>query len=294
MSEVGEVGFVGLGAIGRPMAERLLGGGIPLTVFDIREEALAPLVAAGAGRGRSVDELLDRCRTVVVSLPSPMVVRDVLLSVGKRPGLATATVVNNSTVGAVVARDVAAHLAGLGIAFVDCPISGGPAVARAGTLSVIVSGEAGSIARVRPVLELWGHDITVVGDAPGAAQVVKLANNVLAAVSIVATSEAMAMGARAGLDPAVTIAALNAGSARNYATSSLWPRCVLPGTFDFGSPLDMLMKDVDLAVEQGESLGVPMWVCQAARLVCKHAQFAGHGGEDVSRLVEVIGAAGRP
>lgn len=293
MSEVGEVGFVGLGAIGRPMAERLLGGGLPLTVFDVREDAVAPLVAAGARRARSLDDLLERCRTVIVSLPSPKVVRDVLLSVAARPGRAAATVVNNSTVGATVARDVAAHLAGLGIDFVDCPISGGPAVARAGTLSVIVSGAAEPIARLRPVLELWGHDITVVGDAPGAAQVVKLANNVLAAVSIVATSEAMAMGARAGLDPAVMIAALNAGSARNYATSSLWPRCVLPGTFDFGSPLDMLMKDVDLAVEQGEALGVPMWVCQAARLVAKQAQFAGHGGEDVSRLVEVVGAAGK-
>ena len=292
MSEVGEVGFVGLGAIGRPMAERLLGGQFALTVFDVREEAFGPLVAAGARRARDVGEVLDRCGTVVISLPSPKIVREVLLSGEFRMGRAVATVVNNSTVGAAVAREVADHLAGQGIAFVDCPISGGPAVASAGALSVIVSGDPASVAAVLPVLELWGRNITVVGEAAGAAQIVKLANNVLAAVSIVATSEAMAMGARAGLDPTVMITALNAGSGRNYATSSLYPRCVLPGTFDFGSPLDMLMKDVDLAIEQGESLGVPMWVCQAARLVGKHAQFAGHGQQDVSRLARLIEEAG--
>lgn len=289
MSDAGEVGFIGLGAIGRPMAERLIGGGVALTVFDVREEASGPLVAAGARSAKTVGEVLDRCGIVVISLPSPKVVREVLLSGEFRGGRAVATVVNNSTVGMTVAREAAAQLTAQGIAFVDCPISGGPAVASAGTLSVIVSGAAAPVAAVRPLLELWGRDITVVGQAPGAAQVVKLANNILAAVSIVATAEAMAMGTRAGLDPAVMITALNAGSGRNYATSSLFPRCVLPGTFDFGSPLDMLMKDVDLAIEQGESLGVPMWVCQAARLVGRHAQFAGHGGEDVSRLVQVVG-----
>ena len=116
----------------------------------------------------------------------------------------------------------------------------------------------------------------------------KLTNNILFAVALAATSEAFVMGAKGGLSPQVMLDAINAGSGRNLATMLLFPKAIIPGTFDFGAPLHILMKDVDLAIEQGEALGVPMWVCQAARLVYKHAMFEGRGDADLTRLVEVV------
>lgn len=286
-----EVGVLGLGAMGRPMAERLIAGGYKLHVFDVREDAAAPLCALGARQAAGVGDITDRCEIVVVSLPNLKAVRDVLLQSGAfRSGKAVKLVINTSTIGAALADEIASALSEHEIALVDCPISGGPAAARSGALSLLVSGEARMIDAARPLLSLWGPNITIAGDKPGAAQVLKLANNVLAAVAIIATSEAMVMGAKAGLDPEVMITALNASSGRNMATASLFPQSILPRTFNFGSPLDTLMKDVDLAIEQGEQLGVPMWVCQAARLVGKHAQFAGRGNDDVSTLIKTIEA----
>ncbi len=170
----------------------------------------------------------------------------------------------------------------------DCPISGGPSGAAAGTLSVMVSGDPAAVERVRPLISLWGPTVTVAGDKPGAAQLLKLTNNILFAVSLVATSEAFVMGAKGGLDPQVMLNSIAAGTGANGATRSVFPRAVLPRTFNFGATLDILMKDVDLAIQQGEALGVPMWVCQAARLVYKHAVMAGRGGDDLSTLVQVV------
>ena len=175
-----------------------------------------------------------------------------------------------------------------GATVVDCPISGGPPGARAGTLSVMVSGDPAAVERVWPMISLWGKTLTVAGDKPGAAQVLKLTNNILSAVALAATSEAFVMGAKGGLDPEVMLSAINAGSGRNSATESKFPIAVLTRSFDFGAEMHILMKDIDLAMELGEDLGVPMWVCQAARLVFKHAVFEGMADQDMTNIVRVV------
>ena len=145
----------------------------------------------------------------------------------------------------------------------------------------MVSGDPAAVERVRPLISLWGRTLTVAGDKPGAAQVLKLTNNILSAVALAATSEAFVMGAKGGLDPEVMLAAINAGSGRNSATESKFPLIGAERAVStYGAEMHILMKDIDLAIAQGEDLGVPMWVCQAARLVFKHAMFkgAGHGG----------------
>src|SRR6516165_7315743 len=169
-----------------------------------------------------------------------------------------------------------------------CPISGGPPGARAGTLSVMVSGDPAAIERVRPMISLWGRTLTVAGDQPGAAQVLKLTNNILSAVALVATAEAFVMGSKAGLDPEVMLAAINAGSGCNSATLDKFPAAVLTRSFDYGAEMHILTKDVDLAVAQGEELGVPMWVCQAARLVFKHAIHKGAAADDITAIAKYI------
>jgi len=152
----------------------------------------------------------------------------------------------------------------------------------------MVSGDRTAIERVRPLISLWGRTLTVAGGKPGAAQVLKLTNNILFAVSLAATAEAFVMGAKGGLDPEVMVNAINAGSGCNGATQTVIPTAILDRTFGYGAALHILMKDIDLAIAQGEELGVPMWVCQAARLVYKHAIFEGAADDDISTLVRHV------
>ena len=284
-----EVGYLGVGNMGQPMAAKLLDAGHSLTIFDISEPAMRPLLERQARRAASPQELGDRSEIVFVSLPTLAVFRAAVLGPnGLIHGGALKVLVNTCTVGVPFVKEVEEAMAARGVAVVDCPISGGPAGARAGTLSVMVSGAPEAIERVRPLISLWGSTLTIAGDKPGAAQVLKLTNNILFAVSLAATSEAFVMGAKGGLDPEVMVNAINAGSGRNGATQTVIPTVVLDRSFDYGVALHILVKDIDLAIAQGEELGVPMWVCQTARLVYKHAIFQGSADDDISTLVRQV------
>jgi 3-hydroxyisobutyrate dehydrogenase-like beta-hydroxyacid dehydrogenase len=284
-----QVGYLGVGNMGQPMAEKLLGGGHGLVVYDISEAAMEPLLLRQARRAASPKDVGDQCETVVVSLPTLAAFRAAVLGPESlAAGRAMKVLLNTCTVGVPFLREVEAALAPNGVTIVDCPISGGPAGARAGTLSVMVSGDPAAVEKVRPLISLWGQTLTIAGDKPGAAQVLKLTNNILFAVSLAATSEAFVMGAKGGLDPEVMVNAINAGSGRNGATLTVMPNAVLDRSFGYGAALHILMKDIDLAIAQGEELGIPMWVCQAARLVYKHAMFEGAADDDLSTLIRRV------
>jgi 3-hydroxyisobutyrate dehydrogenase-like beta-hydroxyacid dehydrogenase len=284
-----EAGYLGVGNMGLPMAHRLLDGGHTLTVYDIRESAMQQLLDRQARRATSPRELADQCEIVFVSLPTLAAFRAVAFGDdGLTKGRAMKLLVNTCTIGVPFVKEIEAAMAAQGVIVVDCPISGGPPGARAGTLSVMVSGDPAAVERVRPMISLWGRTLTVAGDKPGAAQVLKLTNNILSAVALAATAEAFVMGAKGGLDPEVMLSAINAGSGRNSSTESKFPLSVLTRSFDYGAEMHILMKDIDLAIAQGEDLGVPMWVCQAARLVFKHAIFQGAAQEDLTAIVKYV------
>lgn len=284
-----QVGYLGVGNMGQPMAGKLLDGGHGLVVFDISEAAMEPLLLRQARRAASPKEIGDQCEIAVVSLPTLAAFREAVLGPqGLAAGGALKVLLNTCTVGVPFLREVERAVVPKGITIVDCPISGGPAGARAGTLSVMVSGEPAAIEKVRPLIELWGPTLTVAGDRPGAAQILKLTNNILFAVSLAATSEAFVMGAKGGLDPEVMLNAINAGSGRNGATLTVIPQAVLDRSFGYGAAMHILMKDIELAIDQGEELGVPMWVCQAARLVFKHAIFEDAADDDLSTLIRHV------
>jgi 3-hydroxyisobutyrate dehydrogenase-like beta-hydroxyacid dehydrogenase len=152
-----------------------------------------------------------------------------------------------------------------------------------------VSGDPKAVEKIKPLISLWGP-VVVAGPKPGLAQVLKLTNNILSFVAMVATAEAFVMGGKGGLDPEVMLAAVNAGSGRNSATLSKFPVSVLDRSFAYGAEIDIIVKDADLAIAQGEALGVPMWVCQAARLAYKHLQFKGCGRDDLTTIVRHIEA----
>ncbi|MGE0701294.1 MAG: NAD(P)-dependent oxidoreductase [Hyphomicrobiaceae bacterium] len=283
------IGYLGVGNMGLPMAGRLLDAGHELWIYDVREEAMRPLIERQARRAATPKELADACDTVVISLPTLAIFRRALEGEnGLLAGKAMKTLINTCTVGSPFVKEVSELCQSNTVTVIDAPISGGVAGARDGTLAVMVSGDPTKVAELMPVFRTWGKTIVVAGDAPGAAQVMKLTNNMLCAVAFVATSEAMTMSGKAGIPPEAMLQILNNGTGRNFATMQLFPQAVLPGTFNFGATIEILMKDVDLAIEQGEELGVPMWVCQAVRLVLKHGVFQGRAQQDLSRIVQII------
>lgn len=289
------IGYLGVGNMGLPMAGKLLDAGHELWVYDVREDALQPLLERQARRASSPRELAENCSTVVVSLPTLDSFRAALAGPdGLLAGKALTTLVNTSTVGGPFIREIEARCAAGGVTIIDAPISGGVSGAKAGTLAVMVSGDPTKVADLMPVFQSWGNSIIVAGDKPGAAQTMKLANNILYAVAIVATSEAMTMAGTAGIPSEAMLQVLNSGTGRNFATMNLFPQAIVPGTFESGATIEILMKDVDLAIEQGEDLGIPMWVCQAARLVMKHGVFQGRAKHDLSRIVQIIEQGARP
>jgi len=260
------LGFVGVGRMGGPMAARLLDAGYRLCVYDLSEAATAPLVARGAELAASPAEVASTADIVLVSLPTPDVVRQVVLggNGGIINGSKVRLLIDLSTTGPSVATEVAAQLAERRNGWVDAPVSGGVTGARAGTLAVMVSCPKAALPEIEPVLKVFGK-LFHTGEKPGLAQSAKLANNLLAATAIVATSEAMAMGVKAGLDAKVLIDIINASSGRNSASQDKFPRAVLPGTFDFGFTTGLSYKDVRLCIEEAEALGIPMVVGAAVR-----------------------------
>lgn len=269
------LGFVGVGRMGGPMASRLLDAGYSLCVFDTNAEAVKPLAARGATVATSPAEVASAAEIVLMSLPTPPIVHGVALGEhGIARGTSVKTVIDLSTSGPGMATAVAGGLAERDIVSVDSPVSGGVAGAKGGTLAVMVSCPKVTFETVEPILKHLGK-LFYTGEKPGLAQTAKLANNLLAAAALVVSSEALAMGVKAGLDPRVLIDIINAGSGRNSATQDKFPRSILPGTFDFGFATGLSYKDVRLCVDEAEALGVPMVVGAAVRemLAVTNAKF---------------------
>ena len=258
-----DLGFIGLGKMGAPMAGRLLDAGYALTIFDTREAALAPFVARGAKSAGSPAAVAAGVETVLVSLPTPDIVRQVALGHdGIAAGKKVRTFVDLSTTGPRAAQEIAAQLAQKGITAVDSPVSGGVGGAQKGTLAVMASCPRALFESLKPVLEVLGK-VFYLGDKPGLGQSMKLANNLLSATALAITSEAMVMGVKAGLDPRVMLDVINAGSGRNSASQDKFPKAILPRTFDFGFTTELMYKDVKLFLQEAEAMGIPMWVASA-------------------------------
>ena len=283
------VGFVGVGRMGGPMASRLLDAGYELCIYDVSPEATKPFADRGAQIAASPAEVASQAKIVLISLPTPDIVREVALggNAGLINGSTVKLVIDLSTTGPGVAAEVAGKLAHRRIGWVDSPVSGGVTGAKAGTLAVMVSCPKKTFGEVEPMMKTFGK-LFFAGEKPGMAQTAKLANNLLAAAAMVATSEVMAMGVKAGLDPRVLIDIINASSGRNSATQDKFPRAILPRTFDFGFATGLSYKDVRLCVEEAEAMGVPMVVGGAVRemLAITKARFG--ADSDFTHIAKVL------
>ena len=247
------IGLVGLGAMGLPISRALLESGHELAVFDLDPAAVA---ASGGSACASAREVADRAETVLVSLPTPAIVRSVLGEL--LGGEAMRTFVDLSTTGAAVTVELAREAEASGVEYLEAPVSGGVSGAEARTLAVMASGDEAAFEGIRPLLETFGGAVVFVGPEHGQGQLAKLLNNVLSATALVATSEVVAMGADAGLDPVTLVGIFNAGSGRNSATVDKFPRHVLTGTFSSGFRLALMQKDLGLCLEEAELRQRPM------------------------------------
>ncbi|HEY2590180.1 MAG TPA: NAD(P)-dependent oxidoreductase [Steroidobacteraceae bacterium] len=290
------IGFVGLGNMGGPMAQRLLEAGYALAIYDTRDEAAAPLAARGARLASSAAEVGSLAETVLVSLPTPDIVRAVALGPnGVAEGKRVRRLVDLSTSGPRMAAEIARELLTREIALIDSPVSGGVAGARAGTLAVMTACARAEFERLRPLLGVIGKPFYV-GERPGLGQMMKLVNNLLSGAALAITSEAMLLGAKAGLDPDTMVEVLNAGSGRNSATQDKFPRAILPRKFDAGFATRLMYKDLKLCLEEAEALGLTLWVASAVRQLW-HATASEIGPDrDFTTIMQYVeraaGAAG--
>lgn len=280
------IGFVGLGAMGQHMAARLLDAGHELAVFDTRPEAMEPHAARGATACDSAAEVADVARTVLVSLPTPDVVRDVANELSG--GETIETYVDLSTTGPPVAAEVAAMLTASGVACLDAPVSGGVAGAKAGSLTIMAAGDTAGFERTRPVLEVIGKNVVHVGDEPGQGQLAKVLNNLLSATALAITAEAVALGVRSGLSARTLVDVFTKSSGRNSATDDKFPRHVLPRTFGAGFRTELMNKDVQLCLAEAQRQGVPMMLGGSVAQLWSLAAATADDGADCTEIVQMV------
>ncbi|WP_019347932.1 MULTISPECIES: NAD(P)-dependent oxidoreductase [Mycolicibacterium] len=277
------IGFIGLGNMGWPMMNRLLTAGFPVVAFDVRADVLAKATALGAQPADSVRAVADRAATLLASLPTPQISESVVAEVAA--GSRVQRFVDLSTVGGQAAQRNHAVLGAQGIAALDSPVSGGMHGAEAGTLAIMVSGPRSEFDSLSTVFEVLGRAIFV-SEQPGAAQTMKLINNLMAATTLAATAEVMVMGVKAGLTADVMIDVLNAGSGGTHASRDKFPRAVLPRTFDYGFATGLMAKDVGLYLAEATSLGLPVEMAETVQRIWEHTLHAEGPDSDFTSVVK--------
>lgn len=292
------VGFIGLGALGAPMAANLLARGFPLTVHNRRRDRELPLAAAGALRAATPAAAARSADVLALCLSDDAAVAAVLLGEGGAAAAAAvaglapgALVVDFSTIAPATSRAMADALAARSVAYLDAPVTGGTEGARAGTLAVLVGGAAADLERARPVLEAVGRTITAIGPV-GAGQAAKAVNQVLVAGSYAAVAEAMALGQRLGLPMEEVRQALVGGAAGSWALEHR-AGAMLRGEFPLGFRLRLHRKDLAIALEAAAAGGLGLPVAELVAAMEDDLIAAGHGDEDVSALARWFSARSR-
>lgn len=283
-----ELGFIGVGNMGLPMARRLIEAGYSLTIFDVRREPVQRLVQLGAKAASSPRDVGDQCETVFVSLPTPPILKEVTLGKdGVAHGARIKRFVDLSTTGPTASVALAKELAAKSIMHLDAPVSGGVGGAEKGTVAVMVSGPKAEYESLKPAFEVIGK-VFFVGDKPGLGQTMKLCNNLMSAAAMAITAEAVVMGVKGGLDPELMVQVINAGSGANTAIRDKVPRSVIPRTFDYGFTNALMYKDVKLCLEEAENLGAQMFVGAAVRSMWELTNAQLGGDKDLTSIFQIV------
>jgi 3-hydroxyisobutyrate dehydrogenase len=298
---ISDVGFIGLGTMGFPMANNLLTAGFRLVVHDLAPEPVARLAERGAQPVDSPRAVAQACRYVVTMLPASAHVQAVLGGdSGVIAGMAAGgTLIEMSTIDPSTTRALAELTTARGLRMIDAPVSGSSPKAQDGTLTIMVGGDAGVVDACRPILEVLGTTIIHVGPI-GSGATVKLVNNLIAAVSMAAIAEAFNIGARHGLDPAVMyeVVSQSSGDCWCLRTRVPYPGIVpqSPANEDFapGFMTDLMLKDVGLALAAARAVDAPAELGAAVEQLYRSAHTLGYGRQDFSAVAQAIVAHNGP
>ncbi len=282
------IGFIGLGIMGRGMTHNLLNKGHDVTVWNRTAARMDESVAAGAKSAPTPAELASRCDIILICVSDTPDVEQVLfgehgVGAGIRKG---ALVIDHSTISPKKTVEMARKLNEQGVHYLDAPVSGGSEGAAKGTLSIMVGGEAKEFERARPVLEAYGKTITHVG-GHGAGQMTKLVNQILVVVNQLAASEALLFAQAGGLDLAKTIDAVKDGAAGSCMLAHRGPQMIVRD-FRPGFTIDLQQKDLRLALEAADQMGVPLLATSLVFQLYRTLQAQGLGGDGNHGLVKAL------
>ena len=281
-----QIGFIGLGIMGKPMARNLLKSGYQLVVYDINPEAVRDVTVAGATVGTSPQDVAARTEIIITMLPNSPHVREVILGEegvlqGIKPG---SLIIDMSSIAPLASQEIAAKAAECGAAMIDAPVSGGEPKAIDGTLSIMVGGKQEDFDRGYPILAKMGKSVVRCG-AIGAGNTTKLANQIIVALNIAALSEALVLGTKAGVDPAVIFNAIRGGLAGSTVMEAKTP-LMLAANFKPGFKIDLHIKDLANALATGHEIGVPLPLTSQVMEILQALKVDGKGQNDHSGIVQ--------
>ncbi len=284
-----KVGLIGLGAMGLPYGKRLLSTGFDLWVLGHRnQQPVEELVRMGAHAASSVSELGEACSVVITALPDVPQVLSVLFDDGglgtqRRDGM---LFIDMSTITPSASKEFHARLGEQGIEALDAPVSGGPVRAADGTLTIMVGGDADDFERAQPILRTVGKHVAHVG-GPGAGQAVKLVNQLMISIIMMANAEALTLGVKAGVPLETLTEMISTSSGSNYLMQNWLPKTLFAGELEGGFALDLLMKDLRAALEWANELGSPAFGGALAQQLYRLAKAKGAGRLDYSVVAQV-------
>jgi len=281
-----KIGFIGLGIMGKPMSKNLLKAGYKLVVYDIVQEAVKEVVAAGAEAGASPKDVASKTDIVITMLPNSPHVKTVILGKdGVIEGVQKGKiVVDMSSIAPAVSQEVGKALAEKGVEFLDAPVSGGEPKAIDGTLAIMVGGKEEVFNKVKDILLKMGSSAVLCGDI-GAGNVTKLANQVIVALNIAAMSEAYVLATKAGVDPAKVFDAIKGGLAGSTVLNAKSPM-VLEGNYKPGFRIELHIKDLQNALDTAHDIGVPVPLTSVVMEIFQALKVEGKAKEDHCGIIQ--------
>lgn len=285
-----KVGFIGLGAMGAPMAERVVKAGFAtFTTFHQRREPADALAAMGATVLASPAQVARAADTIITILPADAELKDTVFGAGGlREGFSSGKVlIDMTTATALTLQEIAFALTPMGVRVLDAPVSGGTTAAANGTLTIMVGGDASLLEECRPLLESMGSRIIHAGPL-GQGKVVKIVNQMMAALNLLAIGEAFAFGMRSGASPDTLYSVIKESSGYSKMMDLRLPGFLLAGSFQPGFKLDLMKKDVNLALDSARAQGIPLLLTATASQVFAAASMAGKGSADFSAAAQFL------
>ena len=283
------IGFIGIGNMGKPMSLNLIKAGYPLIAYDLNPKPLGELRARGAGFGVSIKDVAGRSDILITMLPNSKDVEEVMLGdQGVMGGVKTSSIIiDMSTIDASVSRNIAQAFLAKGIKMLDAPVSGGYLRAEAGTLSIMVGGDEKIYQECLELFKAMGKNIFYCGPN-GNGEVVKIVNNLLGAIQAAASAEVLSMGVKAGVDFKVLTDVIGASSGTNDFIKFAGPAKAFKGDFEPGFTVDLMYKDLGLAMTLSREQGVPVLMGALTHQMYLYMKSSGLGKKDFSIVTKMF------